>query len=123
MQLFGLKSEEGSLPGLTWIAQESKKFNPQDQQSFPVPHLGWEYVSFGENQSKLLNGFETETKFYFAHSYYVKCRNREDVILEADYIHPFDAAIQKENIAGVQFHPEKSHKYGMQLLTNFVSDF
>lgn len=123
MQLFGLKSEEGKLPGLSWIEQESKKFNPEDHQSFPIPHMGWEYVSFNENHSPLLNGFDEETKFYFAHSYYVKCSNRQEVILEADYVHPFDAAVQKGHIAGVQFHPEKSHKYGMQLLTNFVSNF
>ncbi len=123
MQLFGLKSEEGTLPGLSWIEQESKKFDPDDHQSFPVPHMGWEYVSFTENHSPLLKGFDEETKFYFAHSYYVKCNNREEVILEANYIHSFDASVQKGHIAGVQFHPEKSHKYGMQLLTNFVSNF
>ncbi len=123
MQLFGLKSEEGTLPGLSWIEQESKKFDPDDHQSFPVPHMGWEYVSFNENHSPLLKGFDEETKFYFAHSYYVKCSNREEVILEANYIHSFDASVQKGHIAGVQFHPEKSHKYGMQLLTNFVNNF
>lgn len=123
MQLFGTKSEEGGLSGLSWIDQESKKFNPQDYQSFPVPHLGWEYVSFTENQSELLSGFNDETKFYFSHSYYVSCKNRENVILETNYLHPFDAAVQKEHIVGVQFHPEKSHKYGIRLLTNFVSGF
>jgi imidazole glycerol-phosphate synthase subunit HisH len=123
MQLFGLKSEEGSIPGLSWIEQESKKFNPHDTHLFPVPHLGWEYVSIANNDSRLLDGFNDETKFYFAHSYYVSCKNREEVILEADYIHTFDASVQKGHIAGVQFHPEKSHKHGMQLLTNFVSHF
>ncbi|WP_343634409.1 imidazole glycerol phosphate synthase subunit HisH [Fluviicola sp.] len=123
MQLFGLKSEEGSLPGLSWIGQESKKFRPDNHQAFPVPHLGWEYVSGTNVQSRLLTGLDDETKFYFAHSYYVSCENRDEVILEANYIHPFDASVEKGNIAGVQFHPEKSHKYGMQLLTNFVTHF
>ncbi len=123
MQLFGLKSEEGTLPGLSWIEQETKKFDPKDHQSFPVPHLGWEYVSFKEENSQLLKGFSDETKFYFAHSYYVNCKNPEEVILQADYIQPFHAGVQKGNMMGVQFHPEKSHKYGMQLLTNFVSNF
>lgn len=123
MQLFGLKSEEGSLPGLSWIEQESRKFNSNDPHTFPVPHLGWEYVSVTNSHSKLLKGFDEETKFYFAHSYYISCKNREEVILEANYMHSFDASVQKSNIAGVQFHPEKSHKYGMQLLTNFVSHF
>lgn len=123
MQLLGLKSEEGSMPGLSWIEQESKKFNPQDPQNFPVPHLGWEYVSVMNKDSKLVSGFDAETKFYFAHTYYVSCRNRKEVILQTDYIQLFDAAVQKENIIGVQFHPEKSHKHGMQLLTNFVTNF
>ena len=123
MQLLGLKSEEGSLPGLSWVELESKKFNPSDPLSFPVPHLGWEYVSFKDVGSRLLTGLNDETKFYFAHSYYVSCKNREEVLLEASYIHSFDASVQKGNIAGVQFHPEKSHKHGMQLLTNFVSHF
>jgi glutamine amidotransferase len=123
MQLLGLKSEEGSLPGLSWLELESKKFNPPDPRSYPVPHLGWEYVSIKNKGSKLLKGFDDETKFYFAHSYYVSGKNREEVLLEANYIHPFDVSVQKEHIAGVQFHPEKSHKHGMQLLTNFVSHF
>lgn len=123
MQLLGLKSEEGILPGLSWIELESKKFAPEDYQAFPVPHMGWEYVSLNKDHSPLLKGFDEETKFYFAHSYYVKCNDQEEVILKADYIHSFDAGIQKGHIAGVQFHPEKSHKYGMQLLTNFASNF
>ena len=122
MQLFGTKSEEGSLSGLSWIDLESKKFNSTDYKAFPVPHLGWDYVS-SVQESKLLRGFDEETRFYFAHSYYVKCNNRNNVVLEADYIHKFDAAVQKDHIAGVQFHPEKSHRFGMQLLTNFISGF
>lgn len=122
MQLFGTKSEEGSLSGLSWIDLESKKFNSTDYKTFPVPHLGWDYVS-SVQESKLLRGFDEETRFYFAHSYYVKCNNRNNVVLEADYIHKFDAAVQKDHIAGVQFHPEKSHRFGMQLLTNFISGF
>lgn len=123
MQLLGLKSEEGSLPGLSWLELESKKFNPPDPRLFPVPHLGWEYVSVKNNDSRLLKGFDDETKFYFAHSYYVSCKNREEVLLEANYICTFDVSVQKEHIVGVQFHPEKSHKHGIQLLTNFVSHF
>jgi imidazole glycerol-phosphate synthase subunit HisH len=123
MQLFGSQSEEGREKGLSWLELESKKFVPIDSKLFPVPHLGWEHVSEVGNPSVLLSGLDEESKFYFAHSYYVKCANRQEVILEADYIHPFDAAIQKNHIVGVQFHPEKSHKHGMKLLTNFVSNF
>nr|WP_294858262.1 imidazole glycerol phosphate synthase subunit HisH [uncultured Fluviicola sp.] len=123
MQLMGTKSEEGTRTGLSWIDQESKKFIPTDYKQFPIPHLGWQYVSIKEPESPLLAGFDDETKFYFAHSYYVKCSEPDTVILEADYIHKFDVAVQKEHILGVQFHPEKSHKFGMQLFTNFVSRF
>jgi glutamine amidotransferase len=123
MQLMGTQSEEGTQAGLSWIDQESKKFISTDYKQFPIPHLGWEYVSVNRLESPLLAGFDNETKFYFAHSYYVNCCNRDEVILEADYIHKFDAAVQKEHILGVQFHPEKSHKFGMQLFTNFVSKF
>ncbi|MDF3028629.1 MAG: imidazole glycerol phosphate synthase subunit hisH [Fluviicola sp.] len=123
MQLLGMKSEEGIRPGLSWIDLESKKFNSTDYKSFPVPHLGWDYVSAPEQGNKLLKGFDEETRFYFAHSYFVKCSNRNEVVLEADYIHKFDAAVLKGHIAGVQFHPEKSHRFGMQLLTNFISEF
>ena len=107
---------------MSWIDLDSKKFNSTDYKTFPVPHLGWDYVS-SVQESKLLRGFDEETRFYFAHSYYVKCNNRNNVVLEADYIHKFDAAVQKDHIAGVQFHPEKSHRFGMQLLTNFISGF
>lgn len=123
MQLMGMQSEEGTQTGLSWIDQESKKFVSTDYKQFPIPHLGWEYVSVNGSDSPLLDGFDDETKFYFAHSYYVKCNKRNEVILEADYIDKFDAAVQKQHILGVQFHPEKSHKFGMQLFTNFVSKF
>lgn len=123
MQLFTSKSEEGTLKGLSWVDAETIKFDSSKTgKKFPIPHMGWVYVSEKGN-SPLLQDMYEEPKFYFVHSYYVKCNNPDEVILTGDYIHEFDAGFQKGNILGVQFHPEKSHKYGMKLLTNFMTNF
>lgn len=123
MQLVTNKSEEGSLSGLGWVDAETIKFDStKTDKKFPIPHMGWEYVSEKGN-SPLLKDMYEEPKFYFVHSYYVKCNNPDEAILTSNYILEFDSGFQKENILGVQFHPEKSHKYGMQLLTNFMTNF
>lgn len=123
MQLFTQRSEEGTRKGLGWIDAETRRFDPsKETQKYPVPHMGWEYV-FEKGKSPLLDEMYEEPKFYFAHSYCVKCQNPDEVILTSRYIHEFDSGIQKGNILGVQFHPEKSHKYGMKLLSNFMTHF
>ncbi len=123
MQLMGNRSEEGVLEGLRWIDAETFRFeNAQTDKRFPVPHIGWEYVLTREN-NPLVHNLPDKPKFYFAHSFYVKCNKRENVLLTSEYIHKFDSGFQKENILGVQFHPEKSHKYGMKLLANFCAFF
>lgn len=123
MQLFTSKSEEGKLSGLSWIDAETRKFDAlKANGKFPVPHMGWEYVS-ERGKSLLLKEMYEDPKFYFAHSFYVKCANSDEVILTSDYMNEFDSGFQKGNILGVQFHPEKSHKYGMKLLTNFITNF
>ncbi|WP_341901872.1 imidazole glycerol phosphate synthase subunit HisH [Fluviicola taffensis] len=123
MHLFTNKSEEGTLKGLSWVDAEVIKFDStKTEKRFPIPHMGWEYVSEKGNSPVLKEMYE-EPKFYFVHSYYVRCNNQEDVILTSNYIHEFDSGFQKGNILGVQFHPEKSHKYGMKLLTNFMTNF
>lgn len=123
MQLVTNKSEEGSLSGLGWVDAETIKFDStKTDKKFPIPHMGWEYVSEKGN-SPLLKDMYEEPKFYFVHSYYVKCNNPDEAILTSNYIFEFDSGFQKENILGVQFHPEKSHKYGMKLLTNFMTNF
>jgi glutamine amidotransferase len=123
MQLFTNKSEEGVLPGLGWVDAETIKFNStKTGKKFPIPHMGWEYVSEKGN-SPLLEGMYEDPKFYFVHSYYVKCNHPQEAILTSNYILEFDSGFQKGNILGVQFHPEKSHKYGMKLLTNFITNF
>lgn len=119
MQLLTDKSEEGKLSGLGWIPADTIKFKFPNKK-IKVPHMGWNLVSIKSPQ-KIVEDLGEEPRFYFVHSYYVKVKNEENKLLEANYgAKTFDAAIQKENIYGAQFHPEKSHKYGMQLLKNFA---
>lgn len=115
MQLLTGKSQEGTLPGLGWIDAEVLRFNLNS--NFKVPHMGWNETELvGESAlTENLNG----ARFYFVHSYYVKMCNENETILKTEYGVNFTSAFQHENIYGVQFHPEKSHKYGMQLLKNF----
>ncbi|MCK9236129.1 MAG: imidazole glycerol phosphate synthase subunit HisH [Bacteroidales bacterium] len=117
MQLLTNGSEEGILPGLGWIDAKTIRFPINN--GLKVPHMGWNIVhtSFPNLLTKKL---PEESRFYFVHSYYVKVVNEENSILKTDYGVRFDAAIQKNNIYGVQFHPEKSHKFGMQILKNFA---
>jgi glutamine amidotransferase len=122
MQLMTKRSDEGIANGLNWVDAETVRFdNSKMNNRWPIPHMGWEYVEVCTD-SPLTHKLPEESKFYFVHSYYVSCKYREDVILTSDYIHPFDSGFQKGNIFGVQFHPEKSHKYGMNLLSNFISN-
>jgi glutamine amidotransferase len=118
MQLFMEKSEEGILPGLGWIKGEVLKFNIDDPK-LKIPHMGWQEVTLCQ-KSKLFTGMFNNPRFYFVHSYYVKPENKSDDFLISEYGYPFTAGIENGNICGVQFHPEKSHKYGMKLLKNFV---
>ncbi len=117
MQLLTCASEEGSLQGLGWIKASTKRFPAES--GLKVPHMGWNIVKPNQD-SELINDLPNESRFYFVHSYYVEVDSQKDSILKADYSITFDAAIQNENVYGVQFHPEKSHKFGMQLLKNFV---
>ena len=118
MQLITLGSEEGKLPGLGWISASTIRF-PRNN-GLKVPHMGWNTVT-PTTQSPLTKDLPDESRFYFVHSYYVKVENERNSILKTEYGLTFDAAIQQDNIYGAQFHPEKSHKFGMQLLKNFSS--
>jgi len=115
MQLLMEKSEEGSRLGLGFIKGECKKFKFRDSK-LKVPHMGW-------NQVKPIKKdlCEEDSRFYSVHSYYVECKNKEDVMLETDYGIKFTSGVSKNNIFGVQFHPEKSHKYGMKLMEKFIN--
>ena len=119
MQLLTRNSEEGVLNGLDLVPAKTIKFNFDNTQNLKIPHMGWNYVKVN-TQSKLTEGFTPEHRFYFVHSYKVVCDDNTNSILKTNYGGDFDAAIQNENVYGTQFHPEKSHKYGMHLLTNFA---
>jgi glutamine amidotransferase len=121
MQLLTESSEEGHLPGLGWIPGKTLAFRGRIDGAVKVPHMGWNLVA-PETPSALTEGLHTvaEPRFYFVHSYFVHCEDRRNSILRTTYGVPFDAAIQQDNIYGVQFHPEKSHRFGMKLLENFT---
>ncbi len=116
MQLLTRGSQEGVLSGLGWIDADTIKFPVIE--GLKVPHMGWNVV-IPSTSSKLTHELPEESRFYFVHSYYVQVDKQENSILKANYGIEFDAAIQNDNIYGAQFHPEKSHKFGMQLLKNF----
>lgn len=118
MQLLSKSSEEGKLTGLGWINAETVRFQFADS-SLKVPHMGWN-LAYKKKESPLIDNFPDEPRFYFVHSYYVQCSHPSDVLTITHYGIDFHSIIQHENIYGAQFHPEKSHKFGMKLLQNFA---
>lgn len=120
MQMMANNSEEGKLDGLGWIDATVKKFNIEndDIKKFPLPHMGWNKVT-NLIESDLLKNLNNESRFYFLHSYYFDERNSSDAIAQSAYVEEFTSIIKKNNIYGVQFHPEKSHENGVQILKNF----
>ena len=119
MQLLTRSSEEGVLKGLDLVPAKTVKFEFEASSNLKIPHMGWNFVK-QTTPSKLTQGFTSDFRFYFVHSYKVMCDDIQNSILSTNYGGDFDAAIQNENVYGTQFHPEKSHKFGMQLLTNFA---
>lgn len=120
MQLFAGKSEEGNSKGLGWLDAEAVKFNVSDNLKFKVPHMGWNQVSI-KKKSLLMSNTADESEFYFVHSYHLKLADQTDLLSETNFDYAFPSAVEKENIFGVQFHPEKSHDAGAQLLNNFIN--
>jgi len=120
MQLLTRRSDEGTLSGLSWIAADTLKFTFKPEQNLKIPHMGWNFVR-EVNSSPLTQGLPEESKFYFVHSYYVKADSEKSVIMQTNYGQYFDSVITNgNNIFGAQFHPEKSHKFGMKLFANFA---
>lgn len=120
MQLLGKGSEEGTLPGLGWIDAYTRKFQFGDEyKHLKIPHMGWNEVK-PVKEHLLIKDLPAPSRFYFVHSYYVKCANATDELLRCNYGIDFTCSVQNANIMGVQFHAEKSHKFGMQLLKNFA---
>lgn len=117
MQLMTNRSEESDIKGLGWIKADTLKFR-FDNVNMKVPHMGWNTVNVS-NGNKILAESNEEIRFYFVHSYYVKVQDEKNSIAKTIYGLEFDSAFNMQNIYGVQFHPEKSHKFGMLLLKNF----
>jgi imidazole glycerol-phosphate synthase subunit HisH len=117
MQLITRGSEEGTHPGLGWIEADVRRF-PLDI-GLKVPHMGWNLTT-PTRTSALTEGLPDESRFYFVHSYYVLADDRDQAVLTTEYGVTFDAALEAGNIYGAQFHPEKSHRFGMQVLANFA---
>jgi imidazole glycerol-phosphate synthase subunit HisH len=120
MQMLARSSEEGVLPGLGWIDATVKKF---DVSKVPfgtlLPHMGWNTIRPGQ-ENPLLEGLNDQSRFYFLHSYYFVCDHDQDSIATTAYGITFTSAVNRDNIFGIQFHPEKSHHNGIRLLHNFA---
>jgi imidazole glycerol-phosphate synthase subunit HisH len=118
LQMLMENSEEGMEPGLGWITGKTVKFKKEKLGDLKIPHMGWTNVRLSK-PSSLTRDLGEEPRFYFVHSFHVQPGLPEDELLSAHYGYDFTAGVQRENIYGVQFHPEKSHKYGMKILENF----
>lgn len=120
LQLFTRRSEEGRLPGLGWIDAETVKFRFDPHESgLKIPHMGWNTVEI-QHPSPVWEAMYEDARFYFVHSYHVICQDDEDIAATTNYGYEFTSAINRGSISGMQFHPEKSHKFGMRLFKNFV---
>lgn len=122
VQLFTHQSDEGDLKGLSWFNAETVKFNFDGSNKLKIPHMGWNEI-VKKKESRLLEDISLESRFYFVHGYHLKCNDINDSLLETNYGYNFVSAIEKNNIVGVQFHPEKSHKFGMKILYNFIQNY
>ncbi len=121
-QLMLETSEEGKLPGLNWIKGKVIKFRfPEKGINQRIPHMGWNQVEI-KKQNSVFNKMYEDPKFYFVHSYHFQLENEANALTTTDYGYEFASGFSKENITGLQFHPEKSHKYGMLVYKNFLEN-
>jgi glutamine amidotransferase len=120
MQLFTRSSEEGNVSGLGWIDARTRRFDFNNKDyALRIPHVGWNLLKL-KKKSPILVGISEETRFYFTHSYHVDCNEGSNIVATTEYGYDFTSIIQKENVIGTQFHPEKSHKTGMEIIRNFA---
>jgi imidazole glycerol-phosphate synthase subunit HisH len=118
MQMLTRRSEEGTVAGLGWIDADTLKLNPDPKLGLKVPHMGWEYIQVKRKNSLVEQ--DSASRFYFVHSYYVKPDNDSQVLATTMFGIEFACVVNKENIFGAQFHPEKSLRFGMKILENFT---
>lgn len=119
MQLMASHSEEGDTTGLNWFDAGVLKFSVSDKRRYKVPHMGWNNVTT-KKDSIIFQGIPEDSMYYFVHSYHIKCNKEEDILTTTEYGYQFTSAIQKNNIFGTQFHPEKSHYAGERMIYNFL---
>lgn len=120
MQILTTSSQEGSLPGLGWIDAETKSFHEHlSPSNLRIPHMGWNGVDVKLKRGIFQRMYD-EPRYYFVHSYFVECSREENVLATTHYGMTFHSAIMRDNIVGTQFHPEKSHKFGLLIFKNFV---
>ena len=120
MQLMTRRSEEGKAEGLGWIDAETVRFRLGEHGALKVPHMGWNTMRFAQ-ATPLEAGLDSDSRFYFVHSFHVVCRTESEILGRTSYGYEFTSAVSRDNITGVQFHPEKSHRFGLQLLRNFAA--
>ncbi|MCX7256690.1 MAG: imidazole glycerol phosphate synthase subunit HisH [Polaromonas sp.] len=119
MQLLAQGSEEGKMPGLGLIDAKFKRFAFEADSTMRVPHVGWNTVQI-QKSNPLIPDNQEENRYYFVHSYYAACADESDILTMTEYGHRFPSAYSKENVYGVQFHPEKSHRFGLSLIKQFL---
>ena len=112
-------SEEGNSQGLGWIDAEVQRFKISETIKYKIPNTGWNQIC-NQKKSKLTHQIPDKSEFYFVHSYHMKCNDHSDILHTTTYEYDFVSAIEKNNIFGVQYHPEKSHALGNQLIQNFI---
>lgn len=120
MQLMATKSEEGNVDGLGWFDAEVVRLKIKNSLRHKVPHTGWNQIIISK-ESLLMSNIPNQSEFYFVHSYYLKANEKGEVLNETEFEFRFVSAIEKNNIFGVQYHPEKSHYVGQTLLRNFIN--
>lgn len=118
MQMMAKRSDEGMLPGLGWLDADIPKFDITEAKDLYLPHMGWNSV-VPSRGGGLFAGLEIDARFYFLHSYYFHPYSEQDVLATTEYVKSFASSVAHNNIYGVQFHPEKSHHWGVRLLKNF----
>jgi glutamine amidotransferase len=120
MQLMASKGwEGGETAGLGWIPGEVKRLDPQDSKE-RIPHVGWNEVHLSK-ETPLFDGVSSRRDFYFVHSFHLACADDKDVLAVTPYCGHFASVVVKDRLFGVQFHPEKSQRFGLQILKNFLS--